>query len=184
MAKEQMKRKRHKGIIDNNRTIAKPQHSMNQVKASKIEFLEDYYNYNSQRLIPVTKETLERLSINGEQWAICNERALKVKQFLVEQGIPETTWRRWCKICPRLQLANDNMKTVIGCRREVGVIERKFEPGSIIAMMPHYDDDWKDNAEWKSSLNKKEEAGKSVETFVVIETYPDSHLVPEKKEDE
>jgi hypothetical protein len=183
MAKEQMKRKRHKGTIDNDRTEVKPQHSMNRVKSSKIELLEEYYNYNSQRLIPITKETLERLARNAEQWSINNDRAFKVKQFMVEQGIAETTWRRWCKICPRLKEANDNMKTVIGCRREVGVIERKYEPGSIIAMMPHYDDDWKDNAEWKSNLSKKEDDSKGGETFVVIEKYPDSHLVPEKKDE-
>lgn len=186
MPKEMVvKRRRHKGMIDNDRTVDTiPQSSMKKKNGTKIELLEEYYNYNSQRLIPVTMATLIRLAENAEKWAATTEKAYKIQQFLVEQGISERRWAQYCQMCPRLQEANDNMLTILGCRREAGLIERRFEPGSTIFMMPLYDDNWKKMCQWRADLKPKEGIVKAGETFVVIEKYPSSDLVPTKKEQE
>jgi hypothetical protein len=183
MPKEMVtKRRRHKGMIDNDRTI--PQRNIKKTNRAKIELLEEYYNFNSMKLIPITKETLDRLAENGERWAMNNPKAYKVAQFCIEQGIPERTWDRWQMVSPRLKEANDNMNMIIGCRREEGLIERRFDSGSTMFMMPHYDSNWKRMCEWRASLKPKEGEGKGSETFVVIEKYPNSALVPEKKDEE
>lgn len=184
MPKEMMKRRRHKGNIDNDRTEATiPHHSMKKTKSPKIELLEDYYNFNSMRLIPVTMETLARLAGNGEAWAATNEKAYSVEQFCAEQGIPERTWDRYRARSPRLQEAHENMIMIIGCRREAGLIERRFESGSTMFMMPLYKSSWKEMCEWRASLKPKEGAVKAGETFIVMEKYPESSLVPEKKDE-
>lgn len=186
MPKEMVtKRRRHKGMIDNDRTKAViPQDSMKKANGSKIELLDEYYNYNSQRLVPVTMETLIRLAENAEKWAYTTEKGYKIQDFMILQGISERRWAQYCQMCPRLQEANDNMLTILGCRREAGLIERRFEPGSTIFMMPRYDKDWGDMCKWRASLKPKEVESKASETFVVIEKYPESNLVPEKKDKE
>ncbi len=185
MPKEMVvKRKRHKGRIDNDRSNGPiPQHSMEKANGTKIELLDEYYNYNSQRLVPVTIATLIRLAENAEKWAYTTEKGYKIQDFMILQGISEYRWARYCQMCPRLQEANDNMLTILGCRREAGLIERRFEPGSTIFMMPKYDKDWADMCKWRASLKPKEVEHKGGETFVVIEKYPESDLVPKKEQE-
>ena len=69
---------------------------------------------------------------------------------------------------------------IIGDRREVGGLKKKLDPGMISTTMPHYDQDWKDLAEWRSKLTKDEQEGKGNVT-IVMEKFPNSDLVPEKK---
>lgn len=175
-----MRRKHRKGNIDQERENTSHSTIQKDNKA-KVDMLEEYWNFDSMRLIPVTKATILRLAENGIKWARENERAYKVEQFLVEQGIELKTWLRWCDQHPELQNAYDHMLTIIGCRREVGLLERKLETQATMFMMPSYDPRWKKALEWKTGLTNKSE-GPGGTQFVVIPACPNSPLVPEKKE--
>lgn len=177
-----VKRRRNKGNIDSDRTI--PQSTVPIEKKSKVEVLEEYYNYDSMRLIPITQGSLERLMENGRKWAREEEDAIKLSQFTDLNGIPLRTWQRWREAHKVVDEGTRDILMILGNKRELGLLKRKFEPGSTIFMMPHYDEDWKDMCKWRASLKPKEEGGKGGETFVVIEKYPNSPLVPEKKDEE
>lgn len=174
-------RKRRKGKIDNERTVSIiPQHSNEQQEKAKIELLEEYYNYNTWSLIPISKSTLERLRENAIKWAIFDDKALKIKQFLILNGITQSTWDRWRNKHTEIQEAHEIMLMAIGNRREEGLLTRKFDNGSTMFTMPHYDDDWKKLCEWRAKLAQKENAV-SGSQIVVIEKAPSSPLVPERK---
>lgn len=186
MPKEMVtKRKRHKGMIDNDRTEPIiPQHSMGKSNGTKIEVLEEYYNYDSMKLIPITNATLRRLIENGIKWAREVDDAIKLSQFQDKNGIAKRSWQRWREAYKWFDEGTEQILTILGNKRELGLITRKYEPGSIIFMMPHYDDDWGNMCKWRASLKPKEVESKASETFVVIEKYPESSLVPEKKDKE
>ena len=205
MPKEMVvKRRRNKGNIDNDRssfakasssakatadmpadmTIAIiPQHSMEKADSAKIEVLEEYYNYNSMALIPITTATLYRLLGNGIKWAREIDDAIKLSQFQDMNGISKRTWQRWREKHKWFDEGTEQILTILGNKREAGLLTRKYEPGSTIFMMPHYDDDWGKMCEWRANLKPKEGIVKSGETFVVIEKYPESDLVPAKKDE-
>jgi hypothetical protein len=185
MPKEMVKKlRRHKGMIDNDRSKAPiPQHSTENTDKPKIQVLEEYYNYDSMRLVPITNATLERLMDNGRKWARDVKDAIKLKQWTDLNGIPWCTWQEWVKKYPIAAQGAQDILIILGNKRELGLVERKYEPGSIIFMMPHYDDDWGNMCKWRASLKPKEGEQKSGETFIVIEKYPESDLVPEKKDE-
>lgn len=177
-------RRRKKGKIDNDRAeLVIPQHSASSESKAKIELLEEYYNFNTFRLMPVSQSTLERLRDNAIKWAISDNNALKIKQFLILNGITPGTWTRWKDKYPEIKEAHEVMLTAIGNRREVGLITRKFDPGSTMKSMIVYDEEWKHIGEWWANLSQKESIGGG-QQIVVIEKIADSPLVPIRKEEE
>lgn len=177
-------RKRHKGKIDNDRTKAViPQDSSKSDNKTKIEVLEEYYNYDSQRLTPITQGTLERLMLNGVKWAREVEEAIKLSQFMDLNGIPKYTWQRWQDKYEIVANGTKHILTILGNKRELGLLTRKFDNGSTMFMMPHYDEDWKHIFAWRSNLSKKDQVSQGPQ-IVVIERSANSPLVPERKEEE
>jgi hypothetical protein len=146
-----------------------PQSNQKPSKKPKVVLFEEYQCMSSWRMKPVTETTISRLAEAGIQWAITDERAIKINQFLQMNGIHRTQWERWKDNFPLLQKASDYMVMVLGNRRELGLLERKYEPGSTTYMMPHYDEDWHKIVEWRSSLVKKDsDSGKVTERYIVI----------------
>jgi hypothetical protein len=177
-------RKRHKGKIDNDRTaVVIPQDSNKSDSKTKIEVLEEYYNYDSQRLTPITQGTLERLMGNGVKWARTIEDAIKLSQFMDLNGIPKYTWQRWQDKYEIVANGTKHILMILGNKRELGLLTRKFDPGSTTFTMPHYDEDWKHLFEWRAKLTQKDNV-LSGQQIVVIERAANSPLVPERKEEE
>jgi|ERR1044072_1623724 hypothetical protein len=177
---EKKTRKRRKGQIENDRT--KPHHTIENTKGTKIEVLDEYWNYDSMRLVPITQGTMERLIQNGILWARTHPDAIKVSQFLDMNGITKSTWDRWEEKYETIREGNKIIVSILGNKRELGLLTRKYEPGSTAYMMPHYDSDWKKIVEWRTGLTQKTEAAGGTQ-FVVIPEYGRSPLVPDKKED-
>lgn len=174
--------RRQKGKIESDRTI--PQRKSDCTEKSKVVLLEEYYNYDSMRLLPATIGTLERLIENGIKWARENDDALKLAQWLDKNGVSNTTWRRWEERHPFFKEGTQQIVRIIGIRRELGLLRFKLQPQAVLAMMAHYDEDWKRIFEWRASLNKKEGTSTGGPQIVVLEKTPDSPLVPPRKEEE
>lgn len=160
---------------------AKPQSNVEEKKKRKCRLLEEYYNYTLLDKTILTNSTLDRFAQDIVQWASANEDAIKINQFLALKGVAYSTWGEWCSKYPILQEAHDHAKLIIGNRREIGLMTRKFEANSTSMMMPLYDVDWKKIVEWKTNLNKKEEPETGTK-YIFVEKIPDSPLVPKKKD--
>lgn len=141
----------------------------------------DYLDAISFKQKPMSIEAIERLAVELCDWAMNNENALKISQFYVKHGIQRSDYLRWMERCPALKIAHEMGKEAIGNRREIAGLTKKFDAGLVAFSMPHYDPEWRENIEWRSSMKAKEAAEQNNETKIVImERIPDSPLVPQK----
>ena len=170
---------------DNEPTVAralKRQHSTAEKNKPKVALLEVYRNFLSKKDDILTTTTVERLANELVDWAYNNPYALRINDFLQTKGIERDVWDDWRHKYPDLAAANRMALMVLGNRRERGLMERKFEPGSTNFMMPHYDKDWREMIVWKSDLSKKEDTVSGIQV-VYMEPITNSPLVPDKKDE-
>lgn len=145
----------------------------------------DYMDTFTFKMKPMSIEGIERIAAELVNWARNNDDALKIAQFWNDKGINHQDFYRWMEWSPALKSAHEITMSILGTRREIGAIQKKFDTGMISFTMPFYDKNWKDNVEWRSSLKAKEAAEQNNETKIVImERIPDSPLVPSKPKKE
>jgi len=142
-------------------------------------FNEEYLNLFTDMHCPVNEDYIRRVATELRTWAINDKDALKVIQYRHLKAIDDKSWERWLAKYEFLRDAQKEAERAIGARREIGGLTKKYDSSMIQYSMPHYDKDWKANVEWRSNLKAEQQnAGTQV---VVIEKFPDSKLVPEKK---
>lgn len=142
-------------------------------------WLEEYLDCFHLKYKPVTEMFLERISKELVLWSRTEEKAYKVSQFFSQKNIGYHTYMSWVKKYPLFESAFNLAKTIIGDRRESGALERKFDAGTVINMMPYYDPEWKEMTKFRTEL--KAQANENANTgtqFVVMEKF----TLPDKKE--
>lgn len=153
-------------------------------KESKRMKWSDYSCIYTGSLKPINEVGIERLAEEIVCWARDDEEALKVTQFIFKKGISRAQWSKWCAKNPSLLEAHNTAKEIIGNRREIGALNRKFDPGTVNYTMPFYDSEWKAGLEWRASLKEKKDDTASGPQIVVMDRIPDSPLVPARDKDE
>lgn len=134
---------------------------------------------------PVPKSFLDQLAKELISWAINDKDAIILSQFFYERGIPHATFHSWLRTDSDFKNIYETAKRIIGNRRESGAITRKYEAGMIKASMSMYSDDWKELEDYRSEQRqKRDEKTASANIQWVLEKFPDSKLVPEKKKEE
>ena len=102
-------------------------------------------------------------------WAREDEGALNPSYYVLYAGVPWKTLMSWCDKYPEVQEAYDQVKQFIKLRRELKYIETN---GSALAfMMPHYDEDYKAQHEWRSNLKAQEQLEKREKIEIVMKDY-------------
>jgi hypothetical protein len=155
----------------------------NAVYKPKTMQLDTFINYKTMLQEPLTTTNLERLCRDLTAWAMGDENALKVTQFLEGRGINQRTWTRWVAKYEILAEANDFAMMCIGTRREIGLITRKLDSQSTTVSMLLYDPQWRDIFAMKAKL-MAQEGLQSGQRIVVLEKFPNSDLVPIRKTEE
>lgn len=147
-------------------------------------YFDEYRDLFTGRMKPVSDAFLDRLSQDLIDWVIKEEHALILKVFFREKGIGYRTAQKWAKRSPRLREAMDDAKDVIGSRREIGALMRIYDSGMVKLIQHFYDPEWKKSEEWRAELKaKQDEKAKNNNIQWVLEKFPNSKLVPEKKDD-
>lgn len=147
----------------------------------QVRQLDTYMNHLTFTEEILTTTGAEKLARDLVLWARTNEEALKIAQFLAERGINRKTWSRWCEKFQILADANDYALMIIGNRREVGLLTRKFDSQSTTLTMLMYDPEWRQCLQERAKIMHQEGLA-SGQRIVVIEKFPDSPLVPVKIE--
>ena len=161
-----------------------PNAIVEQKKKPKVVYYDEWTNFNTYERSVLTNLSIERLAKELVAWLRKNPDAIKVSQFLEEKGIHQQSWTRWCNNYPVLGEANEHAKMIIGNRRELGAMTRKYDPGFTAVTMYHYCNDWVNASRLKASIANREGGLDNGQKIVVIERYPDSPLVPVKKKEE
>lgn len=168
-----MKTKKSKG--------SKVQSNQEAEKKPKCVLLEEWDNEKSGQKEILTNLSAERLAREMTDWFENNENAIKIQQYLQFRGIGERTWNRWCNKYQKIGDAHEYCKMIIGNRREVGIITRKFDGVHTAFMMRQYDKAWGEEHEYRANLKSKDkESGET--KFIIMSEVADSPLVPKRKD--
>lgn len=99
-------------------------------------------------------------------WAREDEKALNPSYYVQYAGVPWKTLMTWCDKYPDVKEAYDEVKSFIKLRREQKYIETNSS--ALAFMMPHYDEDYKSQHEWRSGLRAKEQESNKFDRVVVV----------------
>jgi len=149
-----------------------------------IKWLEDYTDMFSFNKKMMTQTGLEKFCADLMKWVISDDDALRLDQFYAPKGISKDTFEGWCK---RYDIASQTKKAalnILGSRRDIGALTRKYDAGHAARMMGYYDSDWVAEERRKIDDKVRVEEAKSSDgpKFVVIKDFESSDLVPEKKD--
>ena len=153
------------------------------VKLTKTYDFDEYLDMKSCSRKITSEAWAEKMARTLVDWVENNENALKMTEFYQHIGMYQTDFCILANKYPLLKKAQQYARMVIGTRREIGAITRKFDPGTTNYTMPHYDPDWREMVEWRSSLKASEgKAGDNRTQYVIIPEIPKSDLVKERSE--
>ena len=125
-------------------------------RPSKIMSHEFFRDITTFRQKPISVAAIQKLSTALLEWAMEEQKALKIKPFFRSKGIGTDDVKRWRKKHPNFDLAYMTALEAIGDRREIGGLERKYDSGIVVKSMPQYDEEWKKIEKWRSALRKDE----------------------------
>jgi hypothetical protein len=127
--------------------------------------------------VPVSDDYLRKLAFELVSWVLKDDKALKITQFRTSRHICRKTWDTWVKRSPELQDANDFALEVIGDRREIGGLEKRFDSSIVAYTMPHYDPVWKELVAWKASLQDKERNQQAQNFIIQMPSFGDMNAI-------
>lgn len=159
------------------------------VKVTKEKYIEPKKDLNSARPYPVGgrpsySPTTEELALFTKEFNefMDNEEPLTARQFFLKRRVDEETVKAWGELYPPLKEACYYNKMIVGDRRETLALQGKLNHAIVLKTMPMYDKSYRKMMEWEANLKAKaNEANNSGKTVIVVEKFPDSQLVPEKK---
>jgi hypothetical protein len=141
-----------------------------------------YRNMYTYTQMPISKDIIEKLALEYVNFTLSNPKVLKPSEFYTHKGMLRQSFENLRGNHPVLEEAHEFVKMIIGDRRETGALEKRLDAGIVSFTMPLYDKDWKELNEWRSKLKDPDQASNETK-IVVLEKYPDSPLVPKKKEE-
>lgn len=138
------------------------------------------YSYTEHRVIPMNFVTILKL-IEKLNTFVKQDHVLRMSQFLSKENIGDKDWYRWVAKYPELKESHEGALRTIAERREIGAITGKYKESAVMPFMPMYDKSFKEHAEWRASLAKKNEEETSAIKFVLMKDMPETDMVPKKK---
>lgn len=110
------------------------------------------------RPYPLNDAFVERLAADLVHWAIEDDDALVLVDFLHSRKLHSMTFWEWVEKYPVLKEAKAIAKQAIGSRREKGAIKGKYNPAMIMSQQAKYDPSWKALEAWRADLRAKAQA--------------------------
>jgi len=145
-----------------------------------IKIIDQYKDLFMLRERPVSKTFIERLASDLVQWAIDNDDALVLTQFLNSRKISSYTFYAWVRKFPNLERAKDVALESIGCRREIGALRQKLSVPMVMSQQAKYDPSWmkleRERAELKASLNEKHNP--DIKYVIALEDFGEENKKP------
>lgn len=143
-------------------------------------FYEDYRDMQTFEMKPCSSLFLERLAEDMIKWVDESEDNLVITDFFHDRHIGIRNLYTWLPKSEILREAHEIVMARLGSRREKKGLKKEFDSAMVRTTMPHYDKVWKELEEWRSKLKEdKEEGGTKI---VVMEKFPETKEVPERKE--
>src|SRR5215475_3187714 len=94
------------------------QRSAEKTEKQKVTLIDEWHNWGTHKKDFMTNLMLERLCQKLVDWARDDEEAIKIKEFVAKEGIPERTWDTWHDRYECVKEAVRQAKVHLGNRRE------------------------------------------------------------------
>ena len=142
--------------------------------------------YSVQDLItgqsnPYPLSYIETLFQDLVEWAVKDDNARKISQFITMKRIDSTTFYDWCNKFPWAKRAQNEAMRIMGDRRELGWIDKKYDAAAIAKSMHYYDKEWIGINKYHADLKKSEESNKNQSIVINMAPAPVSDMVPERE---
>jgi len=142
---------------------------------------EEYYvDLFSGAKKPVSEEYISKCAAEWLQM-VREEEVLLMNEYHVRKGIHPATWDQWVNRSKELRDARDLVRCMIAIRRERGGLKNQYSAQWGLKQHHVYDPEWKESEEWRARLAPKSESI-TQPIQVVLEKFPDSPLVPVKRQ--
>lgn len=131
------------------------------------------------------EHVVERVGSEMVSWAINDDKALKLSQYATIAQISFETFYYFAKRNKYFASCFKEARRIIGDRREIGCITRKYDSYATMHQMVKYDDSYRKVEEWRSKLKKKEEELAAAQKIIVnLENFkpPDGQVLISKEE--
>lgn len=115
--------------------------------------LEEYLDMMSNKMAPATSQTIEKYAIKFYLWTKDNKQALRMHEFCSLVGISRRTLLRWRNKYTIFDEYYEEGMLNLADRREIGAINRIYDPGMIRSSMAFYDPEWLEAEERRAKLN-------------------------------
>ncbi|MBW1678413.1 MAG: hypothetical protein JRJ79_17935, partial [Deltaproteobacteria bacterium] len=125
---------------------------------------EVYKDLFTLRQKPISDAFIDRLALELIEWAMKDDTALKLTQFIFSKGIPSMTFYRWVNKYETLKLVKDTALELIGNRREIGALKNKLNASLVMNQMAKYDKSWKDLEVWRAELKARTQVNAPTDT--------------------
>ena len=132
-------------------------------------------------LSPKPDKYLQELADRLVLWASDDEDAIVLTEFMGKNRIAPKVFYQWCNRYEPLLEALNFAKIMIGTRREKMGLQRKLDSAFVEKTMPLYNTEYK---AWRLELMQKVgENQKPTEIKVIMQQFPSTPDVPERKSD-
>lgn len=141
--------------------------------------LEEYQDFFTKRMQPVTESFLER--IGCELIAYCEDpeiEYLRLDAFFIKKRICPETGKEWAKKYESFGRVYNACKKILGIRREDGAMRRGWNATVVMGTMGMFDDEYRSLKEWENKV--KNDMLNSGTKMVLVESY----FKPEEKKNE
>ncbi len=168
-----------KGVKVNNTT--KPNNATKEtpkIKTFVQEFYTDIYTFQT---MPIPNHYFDKVAEEWVNYVKNNDDVLFMGEYRIKKGVAKTTFEEWTQRSANMQIARAFVKEIIAMRREKGALLRKYDASTVFKMQYKYDADWKEMEEWRASMKERVEGASGSNITVVMERFPNSPLVPEKR---
>lgn len=160
-----------------------PQNSTSKSSEAKDSTWEEYYNVIAHQMAPSNSEAKKRLAITLVEWAKKITKAVDIEDFTDSVGIPIRTYYNWLPKCPELFEANEFAKRRIASVRIQGATHDGWNWSACRYVLPFFGDKYREREKEIAELTRKPDqaAVGGNEKYILIEKFPDSDMVAEKK---
>ena len=107
-----------------------------------VPWVDQYEDSFTHARIPVSESIVRQIATDLTTWAKTNKNALKLSEFYLDRGIPNSTFYFFKKKFPFFNEAIGTALEILGNRREIGAVRKKFDAGMISSQMAKYDKSW------------------------------------------
>lgn len=140
----------------------------------------EYLSKEAFMFFPDKAEWRKRLIYTMLMWAE-KEGSLELEQFYLQHKISRKTLYEWREKYEDIKEAIDEVKLILGSRRRIGAMTRKYDSKVVFKDMHRYDPEWLEiNKYWAALKDNKDEPGQT--KFIVVEM--PKYVLPKQNQDE